>query len=167
MIVATSKRISRPPRISSLAGVDLFRDLPPSGIQELEKVSQVQDVPSGHIFFNPGDTGHGLFILEKGVVQTFRTLGTKKLVIVNLQPPEVFGEMGCIGKCQYLCLSKISKCLRGRELFPSAVHGECYSLNRTTRVEQLAALVDAGEHNLHDASVSTEQRSDANCKGPK
>jgi hypothetical protein len=35
------------------------------------------------------------------------------------------------------------------------------------RVKQSAALVDAGEHNSHDASVSTEQRSDANCKGPK
>ena len=31
----------------------------------------------------------------------------------------------------------------------------------------MAALVDAGEHNAHDASVSTERRSDANCKGPK
>jgi hypothetical protein len=48
-----------------------------------------------------------------------------------------------------------------------AVHGECYSLSRTTRVEQLAGLVDGGEHNSHDASASTELRSDANCKGPK
>ena len=106
MIVTTSKRISRTQRISSLGAVDLFRDLPPSGLRELEKVTQVQEVPSGHIFFNPGEMGHGLFILEKGVVQTFRTLGTKKLVIVNLRPPEVFGEMvrlrrvqNCIVKC--------------------------------------------------------------------
>src|SRR6266550_1887164 len=52
-------------------------------------------------------------------------------------------------------------------IFPSAVHGECYSPNRTTRVKQLGALVDAGEHNCLDASESTEQRSDANCKGSK
>ena len=106
MTVTTSKRISRTERISSLGAVDLFRGLPPSGLRELEKVTQAQEVPSGHIFFNPGEMGHGLFILEKGVVQTFRTLGTKKLVIVNLRPPEVFGEMGCIGKCQYHCTAE-------------------------------------------------------------
>ena len=85
MTVTTSKRISRTQKIWSLGAVDLFRGLPPSGLRELEKVTQVQEVPSGHIFFNPGEMGHGLFILEKGVVQTFRTLGTKKLVIVNLR----------------------------------------------------------------------------------
>jgi hypothetical protein len=62
-----------------------------------------------------------------------------------------------------LCLSKISKCLSGRELFFLCSSWECSSRNRTTRVKQLAALVDAGEHNSPDASVSTEQRSDANC----
>ena len=106
MIVTTSKRMTRIPRISALAAVDLFKGVPPSGLRELEKVTHVQSVPSGHIFFSPGETGHGLFVLEKGVVQTFRTLGTKKLVIVNLQPPEVFGEMGCIGKCQYHCTAE-------------------------------------------------------------
>jgi CRP/FNR family cyclic AMP-dependent transcriptional regulator len=106
MIVTTSKRISRTRRISSLAAVDLFKRLPRPVIRELEKISQVQEVQSGHIFFNPGETGYALFILEKGVVRTFRTLGTKKLVIVNLKSPDVFGEMGCIGKCQYHCTAE-------------------------------------------------------------
>jgi len=87
----------------------------------LEKVTQVQEVQLGHIFFNPGETGDGLFILEKGAVQTFRTLGTKKLVIVNLQPPEVFGEMGCIGKCQYHCTAEALRPSRIRIIEPGAL----------------------------------------------
>ena len=121
MTVTTSKRISRTQKIWSLGAVDLFRGLPPSGLRELEKVTQAQEVPSGHIFFNPGEMGHRLFILEKGVVQTFRTLGTKKLVIVNLRPPEVFGEMGCIGKCQYHCTAKALRPSRIRTIEPGAL----------------------------------------------
>ena len=121
MIVTTSKRITRTRSSSSLAAVHLFKGLPPSGIRALEKVSQVQEVQPGHIFFNPGETGHGLFILEKGVVQTFRTLGRKKLVIVNLKAPEVFGEMGCIGKCQYHCTAEALQPSRIRTIDRSAI----------------------------------------------
>lgn len=102
--------------ISSLADVDLLRGLPPSEIRELEKLTQVQEVPSGHIFFNPGDAGYGLFIVEKGVVQTFRTLGRKKLVIVKLRPPDVFGEMGCIGKYRYHCTAQALQACRIRTI---------------------------------------------------
>ena len=121
MIVTISKRITRTRSSSSLAAVHLFKGLPPSGIRALEKVSQVQEVQPGHIFFNPGETGHGLFILEKGVVQTFRTLGRKKLVIVNLKAPEVFGEMGCIGKCQYHCTAEALQPSRIRTIDRSAL----------------------------------------------
>lgn len=69
-------------------------------------MGQLREVPSGHIFFEPGEAGYGLFVLEKGLVQTFRTLGTKKLVIADLKGPAVFGEMGCIGKCQYHCTAQ-------------------------------------------------------------
>jgi CRP/FNR family transcriptional regulator, cyclic AMP receptor protein len=86
--------------------VDLFKTLPPNVLRKLEKVIQVQDVAAGHIFFHPGDAGYALFILEKGAVRTFRTLGTKKLVIANLKSPEIFGEMGCTGRNQYHCTAE-------------------------------------------------------------
>jgi len=118
MTAATSNGTTRTPPISSLADMSLFGGLPPSEIWELEKLTQVQEVPSGHIFFNPGDMGYGLFIVEKGVVQTFRTLGRKKqkLVIVKLKPPEVFGEMGCIGKYQYHCTAQALQACRIRTI---------------------------------------------------
>jgi hypothetical protein len=66
-----------------------------------------------------------------------------------------------------LCLSRISNCLSGRELFPLCSSWGMLFPQSDHEVKQLAALVDSGEHNSHDANVSTEQRSDANCKGPK
>jgi CRP-like cAMP-binding protein len=113
--------------------VDLFKGLPPSRISQLEKLSQVQEVRAGHIFFNPGDRGRSLFILEKGVVQTFRTLGTKKLVIVNLLPPEVFGEMGCIGKCQYHCAAEALQPCRIRTIERGALDSVLKRFPEVTR----------------------------------
>jgi CRP/FNR family transcriptional regulator, cyclic AMP receptor protein len=104
--VATLKKTGRTRRTSSFADLHLFKCLPLSVIRKLENVTEVQEVPAGHIFFNPGDPGHALFVLEKGAVQTFRGLGTKKLVIANLKSPQVFGEMGCIGSCQYHCTAR-------------------------------------------------------------
>jgi CRP-like cAMP-binding protein len=50
-----------------------------------------------------------LFLLEKGAVQTFRTSGTKKLIIAELKPPAVFGEMGCVGQCVYHCCAQTTE----------------------------------------------------------
>ncbi len=69
----------------------------------LEERSAVRDYRAGHVFFRPGETGQMLFLLERGQVQTFRTTGAKKLIIAELKPPAVFGEMGCVGQCMYHC----------------------------------------------------------------
>lgn len=69
----------------------------------LEKTSEVLEIKAGHVFFQPGQTGEALFLLEKGHIQTFRTFGRKKLVIDELNPPGVFGEMGCVGLRLYHC----------------------------------------------------------------
>lgn len=68
------------------------------------------------MFFHPGETGQVLFLLEKGRVQTFRTSGTKKLIIADLKPPAVFGEMGCIGQCMYHCSAQTSEPSRIRTI---------------------------------------------------
>jgi CRP/FNR family transcriptional regulator, anaerobic regulatory protein len=106
MTGTTPKRKKRLRKPGSLSAVALFRDVPAPALHALEKVSEVRDFKAGHIFFNPGESSHLLFVLEKGAVQTFRTLGTKKLVIVELKPPAIFGEMGCIGECLYHCTAQ-------------------------------------------------------------
>ena len=95
--------------VTSLSAVDLFKDLPGSRLRAIERTSKVQEFGAGHVFFQPGETGSALFLLERGSVQTFRTSGTKKLIIVELKSPAVFGEMGCVGQCIYHCTAQTTE----------------------------------------------------------
>ena len=99
---------------ASLSGEDIFRDLPPSCLRMIWEKSEVREYEAGHTFFRPGEKGEALFLLEKGRVQTFRTTGRKKLIIVDLKPPAVFGEMSCVGQCMYHCSAQATKASRIR-----------------------------------------------------
>ena len=84
-----------------LAGVDLFKRLPESCLDLLLKDSRVLDCAAGHLFFQAGELGNSLFVLEKGHVRTFRSDGVKTLTIARIEPPAIFGEMGCFGRGKY------------------------------------------------------------------
>lgn len=99
-----------------LSGEDIFRDVPRSSLRLIWEKSEVREYDAGHIFFRPGEKGEALFLLEKGHVQTFRTTGRKKLVIADLNPPAVFGEMACVGQCMYHCSAQATKASRIRYL---------------------------------------------------
>ena len=86
--------------------LNLFTGLPSSRLQEIQAKSKVREVPAGHVFFKTGEGGEGLFLLDTGAVQTFRPSGEKKLIVVELKPPAVFGEMGCVGECRYHCYAQ-------------------------------------------------------------
>lgn len=94
---------------ASFSAIDLFKDLPAACLQALEKGSDARDFGEGHLFFQPGETGQVLFVLEKGHVQTYRKSGAKKLIIAELTPPAVFGEMGCVGQCMYHCAAETTE----------------------------------------------------------
>jgi hypothetical protein len=59
--------------VSSLSEIDLFKHLPDSCLEVLEKDSNVLNCSARHLFFQPRQTGKVLFVLEKGSVRTFRT----------------------------------------------------------------------------------------------
>jgi CRP-like cAMP-binding protein len=101
---------------ASFSAIDLFKDLPASCLQALEKGSEVRDFLEGHVFFQPGESGEVLFVLEKGHVRTFRESGAKKLIIADLKPPSVFGEMGCVGQCMYHCSAETTEPSRIRTI---------------------------------------------------
>lgn len=104
---------------ASLSSVDLFKDLPGSCLKALEDASTTQEFKPKHIFFQPGETGQVLFLLEKGSVQTFRMYGAKKLIIAELKPPAIFGEMGCVGQCMYHCSAQTTEPSRIRIILRS------------------------------------------------
>jgi CRP-like cAMP-binding protein len=92
-----------PREVFSLPDIALFQGLPADALQTLWERSKVQDYRERHVFFRPGEAGYALFLLVEGRVETFRTSGEKKLIIADLTPPAVFGEMGCVGRCIYHC----------------------------------------------------------------
>ncbi len=94
---------------AAFSAVDLFNDLPVACLRALEQGSALRDFRKGHIFFRAGERGQQLFLLEKGRVQTFRTSGTRKLIIAELRPPAVFGEMGCVGQRMYHCSAQTTE----------------------------------------------------------
>lgn len=77
---------------------DLFKEVSESCLQVLLEDSHILNVGVGHLFFSAGQTGRELFLLEKGSVQTFRIYGDRRIAVAALQPPAVFGEMGCFGR---------------------------------------------------------------------
>ncbi len=101
---------------ASLSAVDLFRELPSTCLKTLERKSVVRDFNSGHVFFRTHDAAQVLFLLEKGRVQTFRTNGRKKLIIAELKPPAIFGEMGFVGQCMYHCQAQATELSRIRTI---------------------------------------------------
>jgi CRP-like cAMP-binding protein len=87
--------------VGFLSEVDLFKQLPDSCLEALEKNSNALNCSAGHLFFQPEQTGRVLFVLEKGSVRTFRTYGDRTLTITVLEPPAVFGVIGCFGQGKY------------------------------------------------------------------
>jgi CRP/FNR family transcriptional regulator, cyclic AMP receptor protein len=94
---------------ASLSSVSLFSGLPPTCLEALGEVSEVREFRSGHVFFRTGETGQCLFLVEKGHVQTFRTSGARKLIIAELNPPAIFGEMAFVGQCMYHCSAQTTE----------------------------------------------------------
>jgi len=94
---------------ASLSTADLFKGLPASCLQSLEQHSEVREYRSGHVFFRTGEPGQRLFLVEKGKVQTFRASGKHKLIIAELKPPAIFGEMAFVGQCMYHCSAQTTE----------------------------------------------------------
>lgn len=89
-------------KIGYLSAMELFRDLSPAEMQEIDRATRMQTCKAGRVFYTPGETGEVLFILKKGAVQIYRMSPEgRKLVIASLPPYSFFGEMSCIGQGMY------------------------------------------------------------------
>lgn len=101
---------------------DLFKGVAESCLQVLLEDSHVLNVGVGHLFFSAGQTGGELFLLEKGSVQTFRICGDRKIAIAKLQPPAVFGEMGCFGRGRHYFSAESVEESQVRLISGNAIH---------------------------------------------
>jgi len=116
-----------------LVEVDLFKHLPESCLDSLVNDSRTLDCSAGHLFFQAGQIGNSLFVLDKGSVRIFRTFGNRALTIETIDRPGIFGELGCFGtgrhysSAEALCNSRVGLISRGSiesllECAPHAVH---------------------------------------------
>ena len=82
-----------------LSDTELFRDLSPRDMSELERVTTLTNVPRGRVFYRPEDPGERLFLVRQGRVQLYRISPEgKKLVIATLGAGALFGEMALLGQ---------------------------------------------------------------------
>ena len=96
-----------------LVEVDLFKRLPESCLDSLVNDSRTLECPAGHLFFQAGQIGNSLFVLEKGCARMFKTCGKRTLTIARIDSPGIFGESACFGtgkhysSAEALCDSRV------------------------------------------------------------
>lgn len=86
-------------KLGYLSDIELFQDLSPREMEELDRITTMSTVKKGKVFYRPEETGEVLFILKKGRVQLYRISPEgKKLVIASLGSGTMFGEMALLGQ---------------------------------------------------------------------
>lgn len=86
-------------KLTYLSSIQIFRDLSPAELMEMDRQITMSSCAAGKIFFMPQDTGEALFLIKKGSVQLYRLAPNgKKLVVATLGPGAIFGEMSLVGQ---------------------------------------------------------------------
>jgi CRP-like cAMP-binding protein len=77
-----------------LKHIRLFDGITPSEMQEMERITRMQEVKKRHPFYLPGDPSSNVYLLKQGRVKLANT-GTsgKEITFEILEPGEIFGEM--------------------------------------------------------------------------
>lgn len=123
--------------LSSVSGLNPFKDVPDSFIEVLHESSCALEVTAGHVFFRVGQPADGVFFLESGSVRIFRTFGVKKITIATFRPPEIFGVAGFFGQGTYHCSAE------------SILHSRVRLISRET-LQALLARAPNLTHNIID-----------------
>jgi CRP-like cAMP-binding protein len=82
-----------------LRKIEIFRDLTPDEMHEVEVMTLMTTVAKGQVIYYQEDSAEGLFLLKKGRVRLTRiTPAGKKLELAVLEPGTFFGEMPLLGE---------------------------------------------------------------------
>lgn len=77
-----------------LKHVRLFSGLSPVDLQEMERMTRMQEVKKRQPIYLPGDPSHTVYLLKKGRVKISNTAASGKEVTFEiLEPGEIFGEL--------------------------------------------------------------------------
>jgi len=101
------------PKMNYLNMVDIFQDLSKSEMDEINRTTTMSTCLRHKVFYQAEDNSEVLFILKKGRVQLYRlTLDGKKLIVANIGPGSIFGEMAIMGQGMHNTFAEsIEECL--------------------------------------------------------
>ena len=86
-------------KVDYLSNIQVFRDLTPHDLAQMDRQLTMSTCQPGKIFYMPEDSGEVLFLLKKGRVQLYRLAPSgKKLVVATLGAGAIFGEMSLVGQ---------------------------------------------------------------------
>jgi len=80
-----------------LESSQLFGQLPPAELKQLQQVTREQSFPAGGEIFKEGDPGDGVFVVKSGQIQISAVIGTgERRVFSRLGPGDFFGELSVL-----------------------------------------------------------------------
>ena len=80
------------------ADLDIFQDLPPAELAQIQRATRETLVPQGHLFFAPDQRGDEVYLLRAGRVRLYKLSPEgRALTLAVLEPPALFGEMSVVG----------------------------------------------------------------------
>ncbi len=83
-----------PNKLWYLKHINLFSDLTPHELQEMDRITRMQEVKKRQPIYLPGDPSNTVFLLKKGRVKISSTAPSGKEVTFDiLEPGEIFGEL--------------------------------------------------------------------------
>jgi CRP-like cAMP-binding protein len=77
-----------------LENFNIFKDLKEESMQELSRITSMQDIPKNQPIYFPQEPSNSIFFLKKGRVKLTRTsTDGKEMILALVNKGEVFGEM--------------------------------------------------------------------------
>lgn len=97
-------------KLNYLKGTELFRDFDLEQLEEFHDTIQMRTCKKGYVFYTPNETGEVMFLLKQGSAQLYRMSPEgRKLILTQLPPGSIFGEMSCIGQGMYDCFAEATE----------------------------------------------------------
>jgi len=149
----TSATIAAVDKLPFLRKVDIFRDLTPDAMHEIETTTVMVTCEPGRVFYHASDPAEVLFILKKGEVAISRTTEEgKRLITTTVRDGTIFGEMPFLGqRLQHAQAEARTECLicvmSRRDVNDLLTRHPCIALRI---VGVLSARLDAAEMRLEE-----------------
>lgn len=86
-----------PSKLWYLKHIRLFDDLSPAEMQEMERITRMEEIKKRQPLYLPGDPSSNVYLLKQGRVKIANTASSGKEVTFDiLEPGEVFGELDAL-----------------------------------------------------------------------